>query len=111
VDMFDSVFPTRIARHGVALTWNGRINLRAAKYRYDMRPIDEGCSCYTCKTFTRSYIHHLLSRKEVLGQILLTIHNIRFMIDFMGRVRESIENGEFEKFKREFLESYGGGKR
>jgi queuine tRNA-ribosyltransferase len=111
VDMFDSVFPTRIARHGVALTRKGKINLRAAKYRYDTTPIDEECSCYTCTTFTKSYIHHLLSKKEVLGQILLTIHNIHFMVDFMKRVRESIENGEFEKFKREFLESYGGGSR
>ncbi len=108
VDMFDSVFPTRVARHGVALTYNGKLNLRAAKYRYDTRPIDESCKCYTCKTFTRSYIHHLLSKKEVLGQILLTIHNINFMIDFMKKLRRSIMEEKFEKFKESFLKSYGG---
>ena len=109
VDMFDSVFPTRLARHGVALTWNGKINLRAAKYRKDMRPVDENCSCYTCETFTRSYVHHLFSRKETLGQILLTIHNINFMVDFMRKIRDSIKEGKFEKFKRDFLKRYGGG--
>ena len=109
VDMFDSVFPTRLARHGVALTWSGRINLRAAKYRKDMRPIDDSCGCYTCRTFTRSYVHHLFSRKEILGQILLTIHNVKFMVDFMKKVRESIREGKFEEFKRDFMRRYGGG--
>ncbi len=108
VDMFDSVFPTRVARHGVALTYDGKLNLRAAKYRHDLRPIDESCSCYTCRTFTRSYIHHLLSKKEVLGQILLTIHNINFMIDFMEKLRRNIMEGKFEKFKEDFLNRYGG---
>ncbi len=108
VDMFDSVFPTRVARHGVALTWNGRLNLRAAKYRCDTRSLDEKCSCYTCRTFSRSYIHHLLSKKEVLGQILLTIHNINFMIEFMKKLRSSTMEGKFEKFKKDFLKLYRG---
>lgn len=108
VDMFDSVFPTRVARHGVALTHSGKLNLRAARYRHDMKPIDESCSCYTCRTFTRSYIHHLLSKKEVLGQILLTIHNINFMIGFMEKLRRSIMEDEFEKFKEDFLKRFGG---
>jgi len=109
VDMFDSVFPTRLARHGTALTWNGRINVRAARYKLDTSPLDPECSCYTCTNFTRSYIYHLLSRGEVLGQILLTIHNVSFMISFMERVRKSIKRGEFKKFKEEFLRRYRGG--
>ncbi len=109
VDMFDSVFPTRVARHGVALTWNGRLNLRSARYRHDLRPLDGSCSCYTCRTFTRAYIHHLLSRKETLGQILLTIHNVNFMVNFVKKVRQSIREGSFEEFKEEFLRAYLGG--
>ncbi len=108
VDMFDSVFPTRLARHGTALTWNGRMNLRSARYRYDTRPIDENCSCETCTSFTRSYVHHLLSRKEILGQILLTIHNLSFMKSFIDEVKSSIKEGRFESFKEEFLSRYRG---
>ena len=108
VDMFDSVFPTRLARHGSALTRNGKLNLRSAVYRYDRRPIDESCDCYTCETFTRSYINHLFSRKEVLGQILLTIHNIRFMMRFMEDIRRSLKEGNFEEFKEQFVASYKG---
>ncbi len=109
VDMFDSVFPTRIARHGAALTWKGRINIRSAKYRMDKTPLDPECSCYTCRNFTRSYINHLFSRGEVLGQILLTIHNVSFMIDFMDKVRKSISEGRFEEFKERFLREYSNG--
>ena len=108
VDMFDSVFPTRLARHGTALTRSGKLNLRSARFRYDTRPLEESCDCYTCRNFTRSYIHHLLSRKEVLGQILLTVHNLRFMVRFLEKIRESLEEGNFGEFKAEFLSSYGG---
>ncbi len=107
VDMFDSVFPTRLARHGTALTRFGRLNLRSAVYRNDLSPIDETCDCYTCRTFTRSYVNHLFSKKETLGQILLTIHNIRFMTRFMKKIRENLKEGTFKQFKDEFLISYG----
>ena len=103
VDMFDSVFPTRLARHGAALTWQGRINIRSARYKKDLSPLDESCSCYTCKTFTKSYLYHLFSRKETLGQILLTIHNITFMIEFMRRVRKAIKEGCFREFKERYI--------
>ncbi|PLV60361.1 tRNA guanosine(34) transglycosylase Tgt [Thermotoga sp. KOL6] len=109
VDMFDSVFPTRIARHGTALTWKGKLNLKASYNKKSLEPIDRECGCYTCNNFTRSYIHHLISRGEVLGQILLTIHNVNFMISFMREIRRSIENGTFGEFKSRLLEAYLGG--
>jgi len=109
VDMFDSVFPTRIARHGTALTWNGKLNLKASYNKRSLEPVDERCGCYTCKNFTRSYIHHLFDRGEVLGQILLTIHNINFMISLMKEVRRSIEDGTFNELKSRVVEVYSSG--
>lgn len=107
--MFDSVFPTRIARHGTALTWNGKLNLKASYNKRSLEPVDERCGCYTCKNFTRSYIHHLFDRGEVLGQILLTIHNINFMISLMKEVRRSIESGTFKELKSKVVEVYSSG--
>nr|WP_041446566.1 tRNA guanosine(34) transglycosylase Tgt [Pseudothermotoga thermarum] len=106
VDMFDSVFPTRLARHGTALTWEGRLNVKASRYKMDKRPIDEKCSCKVCRNYTRSYIHHLIDREETLGGILLTYHNLYFMMDFMKRLRESILQGTFGSFKEEVLKAY-----
>jgi queuine tRNA-ribosyltransferase len=109
VDMFDSVFPTRIARHGTALTWKGRLNLKASYNKRSLDPVDEQCGCYTCKNFTRSYIHHLIDRGEVLGQILLSLHNVSFMISFMDEVRRSIEEGTFREFKGKMIDVYSSG--
>lgn len=106
IDMFDSVFPTRVARHGLAVTWNGKFNIRAARFKYDKEPLDNNCSCYTCKNFSKGYIRHLFDRQEVLGQILLTIHNIHFMMDFGEKLRESIERDSFEKFRGGVKKSY-----
>ncbi|MCX7653456.1 MAG: tRNA guanosine(34) transglycosylase Tgt [Fervidobacterium sp.] len=106
VDMFDSVFPTRVARHGLAVTWNGKFNIRSAKFKYDKTPIDEKCNCYTCRNFSKAYIRHLFDRKEVLGQILLTIHDVHFMMEFGQKMRESIESGTFDKFKKEVVVAY-----
>jgi len=106
IDIFDSVLPTRVARHGQALTWKGKMNIRAARFKFDKSPVDEGCSCYTCKNFSRSYIRHLFDRGEVLGQILLTIHNLHFMMDLSRKIRESIENDSFEKLRGEVLKHY-----
>jgi len=111
VDMFDSVFPTRLARHGAALTWKGRINVRASKYRFDKNPLDEECDCYVCKNFTRSYIQHLLDREEVLGQMLLTYHNIRFMMSFVSKMRKFILKKKFPEFKEKILSVYEKGVR
>ncbi|MBO8161594.1 MAG: tRNA guanosine(34) transglycosylase Tgt [Thermosipho sp. (in: Bacteria)] len=106
VDIFDSVLPTRVARHGQALTWKGKKNIRAAKFKFDKAPIDENCTCYTCRNFSRSYIRHLFDRGEVLGQMLLTIHNLHFMMDLSKKIRESIENDTFENLRGEVLKYY-----
>jgi len=106
VDMFDSVFPTRIARHGTALTSYGRLNVRSSKFKTDRSPIDMNCDCFVCRRFSRAYIHHLFDRKEVLGGTLLSFHNIRFMMNLMKRIRESILKGSFKLLKKEVLELY-----
>jgi len=106
VDMFDCVYPTRVGRHGVAMKWKGKLNMRSAVYKEDKNPIDERCGCYTCRNFSRAYIHHLITRKEVTGMTLLTIHNLWFMKDFMQEMRESILKGTFSRFKEEVLSSW-----
>lgn len=106
VDMFDSVFPTRLARHGTALTFKGRLNIKSARFKDDLDPIEEGCDCIACKNYTRSYIHHLFDRGETLGGILLTNHNLRFMMRFMERLRRSIYDGTFVDLKKEVINSY-----
>ncbi len=107
VDIFDSVFPTRNGRHGTAITSEGMLNLRKAEFKNDMRPLDNECQCYTCENFTRAYLHHLLREKEILGMHLLSLHNVCFMIQFMKRLREEIEQGNLEKFKKEMERIYG----
>jgi queuine tRNA-ribosyltransferase len=99
VDMFDCVIPTRIARNGSAFTMNGRIPIKAGRFKMDNSPVEEGCTCYTCKNFTKSYIRHLLNAKEILGVQLLTIHNIHRYMDFMKQLRESIKNDTFDEFR------------
>ncbi|OYT59189.1 tRNA guanosine(34) transglycosylase Tgt [Euryarchaeota archaeon ex4484_178] len=100
VDVFDSVYPTRNGRHGTALTWKGRVNLKKSEYRNDHRTLDEDCSCYTCENFTRAYLYHLIKEREILGMRLLTLHNICFMQEFMERIREEINQGNIEKFRK-----------
>lgn len=106
VDMFDCVLQTRIARNGTALHPTGKIVVRNAAYAEDFSPIDDTCDCYTCRNFTRAYIRHLVKADEILGATLLTIHNIRFSVRLMERIRESILNGDFPEFKRDFLQKY-----
>lgn len=105
IDIFDCVYPTRVGRHGTAMTWTGRLNVKSAVYRMDPRPVDEKCDCYTCKNFSRGYIHHLFNRKEALGMILLSIHNLYFMNQFVRKIRDAIQEGRFQDFKQEFLSS------
>src|SRR2546428_8772001 len=81
VDMFDCVLPTGTARTGSALTWEGRLNLRNAQFARDQRPLDETCDCAACRTFTRAYIRHLVNQSELLGHRLLTLHNLRFVLE------------------------------
>ena len=101
VDMFDCVIPTRIARHGTAITRSGNIAIKAAKYAFDQGPVEEGCECYCCRTFSRSYVRHLLACGEILGLRLLTIHNVWALNRFMADMRAAIAAGTFGEFRRE----------
>ena len=106
IDMFDCVLPTRIARNGSLFLDSGRINITNATFRYDDRPIDLSCSCYTCSQHSRAYIHHLFRAKEFLAYRLASIHNLNFIINLMKEIRQSILSEEFDKFKKEFLSKY-----
>ena len=90
VDMFDCVLPTRTARMGTAFSSQGRMNMRNARFIHDFGPLDENCTCPTCQTHSRSYIRHLVKQNEMLGSILLSIHNLHFLIDLMNRAREAV---------------------
>ena len=93
IDLFDCVYPTRLARHGTFLTSQGELNISKASYRADKKPIMKNCSCYVCKNFTRAYLHHLFKAKEMLGHRLATIHNLHFMFDFFKKIRQDIKDG------------------
>jgi queuine tRNA-ribosyltransferase len=103
VDMFDCVLPTRTARTGSALTWEGRLNLRNARFARDPGPLDEGCACPACTRFTRAYIRHLVNQEEILGLRLLSLHNLRFLIDLVAAARKAIERGAFETWRADAL--------
>lgn len=107
IDMCDCVLPTRIARNGTAMTWNGKVVVRNAIYERDFSPLDSECDCYTCKNYTRSYIRHLVKTNEILGVRLLSIHNLTFLTNLMKRVRIEIENDNLLSFKNEFYKKYG----
>ena len=106
IDIFDCVLPTRLARHGNALTRNGRLNIRNAKHIKDLTPIEEDCDCYTCKNFTKSYIRHLIVSGEAFGQRLISIHNIRFLTKLMEDIRLHIEKDDLLEFREEFVSRY-----
>ena len=108
VDIFDCVAPTRIARHGNAHTKYGKINLRNNKYKEDFTPLENTCDCYACKNFTKAYIRHLIISEEVLGQRLLSIHNIRFLTKLMEDIRSHIETDTLEEFRDLFYKNYYG---
>ena len=98
IDMFDCVLPTRIARNGTIFTAKGRFIVRDAGSAEDERPLDDECDCYACRNFSRAYIRHLLKAGEILGIRLTTLHNVRFMMRFMEKLRQSIEEGAFGEF-------------
>jgi len=108
IDTFDCVAPTRQARNGALYTHSGRLNIKNGGYRMDFTPIDKGCDCYSCKNYTRAYIHHLFRANEILGLTLASIHNERFVVRTVDRIRESIESGIFWDYKKDFLERYYG---
>lgn len=108
VDIFDCVLPTREARHGAALTHNGRLNMRAKKFERDQQPVDDTCTCYACQNFTRAYIRHLLKAKEILGLHLLSIHNLTYLLQLVQTLRQKIYQGEtaFTEFADTTLERW-----
>lgn len=107
VDMFDCVLPTRTARMGTAFSSKGRMNMRNAKFEHDFTPLDHKCDCYTCKNFTRAYIRHLVKQNEMLGSILLSMHNIHFLLDLMRRARAAVIAGNYSEFLSAWLNSEG----
>jgi queuine tRNA-ribosyltransferase len=108
VDIFDCVLPTRLARHNAAFSPGGRLNLMNSTYTRDTRPIDETCSCYACRTFTRAYLRHLISAKEILAGTLLSIHNLHALIQLVKDIRESIIDNTFESKVPEWLAQWQG---
>ncbi|MEI7705567.1 MAG: tRNA guanosine(34) transglycosylase Tgt [Deltaproteobacteria bacterium] len=109
IDMFDCVLPTRTARNGLLFTTRGRLNVKNARFAEDEGPADPGCSCYTCRTFSRAYLRHIFRAGEILALHLNTVHNVHHYLRLMEGAREAIELGRFEPFRRERLESYGRG--
>ncbi|MDR3215463.1 MAG: tRNA guanosine(34) transglycosylase Tgt [Bacilli bacterium] len=107
VDMFDCVLPTRIARHGTAMTSLGRVVIRNAKYKDELIPLDPNCDCPCCQNYTRAYLRHLFNANEQLGQRLVSIHNIAFLHKLVGQAKEAIKNDCFIEFKNSFYQSYG----
>jgi queuine tRNA-ribosyltransferase len=101
VDMFDCVIPTRVARHGTAYTRTGAYPVKGAGYKSDLRPVEEGCTCYCCTNFSRAYIRHLINVGEILGVRLLTIHNMHRYLEFMREMREAIANDSFAEWRKE----------
>lgn len=106
IDTFDCVSPTRVARNGAAYTLDGRINLKAAKYREDFSPLDPDCSCYTCQNYTRAYIQHLFRAKEINAAMLMSLHNEFFIVQLVRQMRASIIDGAFFDFKKSWLARY-----
>ena len=107
VDMFDCVLPTRIARNGTVLTSRGKVVVRNATYERDFTPLDPECDCYACRNFTRAYIRHLIKANEILGSILTSIHNLRFLIHLMEEVRKAILEGRLLEYRSEFYAKFG----
>ncbi|WP_130863797.1 tRNA guanosine(34) transglycosylase Tgt [Bacilliculturomica massiliensis] len=107
IDMFDCVLPTRIARHGLAMTSLGRVNIKNAQYERAFEPLDPNCDCYTCRNYSKAYLRHLYKADEILSSMLLTNHNLYFLVNTMEKIRRSIEEDRFTEYKKEFFDSYG----
>ena len=107
IDMCDCVLPTRLARHGTALTSKGKLVIRNQNFARDRNKLDDECDCYTCKNYTRAYLRHLIKTNEILGMRLLSLHNLRFLTKLMERVRIEIEHDNLLAFREEFYKKYG----
>jgi queuine tRNA-ribosyltransferase len=106
VDMFDCVWPTRVARNGMVMTSQGRINIKNAAYRTQEIALDDQCDCFTCRNYSRAYLCHLFRAQELTSHRLLSIHNIRFLIHLMEQARTAITNGTFLSFKQDVIKQY-----
>ena len=104
IDMFDCVLPTRSGRTGLAFTWNGRINIRNSKYQMDDSPIDENCSNFNLNKYSKNYLNHLFNTNEILGSMLLTLHNINFYQELMSEIRKNIKKGTFDEFHDKYID-------
>ena len=111
VDFFDCVYPSRNGRHGHVYTNHGKLNLFNARFELDERPIEEGCGCPACRNYSRAYIRHLLKAKEMLGMRLCVLHNLYFYNTMMSEIREAIEKGCFQEYKKEKLERMNSGEK
>jgi queuine tRNA-ribosyltransferase len=109
IDMFDCVFPTRVARNGLLFTAKGPIAIKKARFERDFGPIDPECGCRVCRAHSRAYLRHLYKCEEILYAMLASYHNLYFLHDLVGQIRTSIRQGEFSTFKRTFLETYASG--
>ncbi len=106
IDCFDSRFPTKSARHGLLLTWKGKLRILRKEYEKDKNPIDKNCDCFSCKNYSRAYIHHLLKEDENLGKRLATIHNLYFINKLIEKTKEEIKKGTFKEFKNSLFSFY-----
>jgi queuine tRNA-ribosyltransferase len=106
VDIFDSAYPTRMARHGRIFTSTGIVEIDFSKYKQDFSPLDKNCDCFVCKNHSRAYLHHLFKTYEQNGLMLLSYHNTFFIANLMKNIRASLKEGTFEKFKKEFEKNY-----
>ena len=106
IDMFDCALPTRVARNGSMFTPEGRVDISKARYAEQQGPLDETCDCYTCQNYSAAYLRHLFRAKELLGLRLASIHNLRFVLSLMERMRAAIFEDRFESFRREFMDAY-----
>lgn len=106
VDMFDCVLPTRLARNGSAMTSHGKVNIKNARFERDFTPLDHECDCYVCRNYSRAYLRHLFKANEILSSMLLSYHNLHFLVHTMQNIREAIEQDRFTEYKREFYMKY-----
>lgn len=107
IDMFDCVYPTRVARNGMAMTWTGRLVMKNAQFTHDHHVLEEDCGCYACRNgYTRAYIRHLVRANEIFGLRLLSLHNLYFLQEFMRRMRQAILDDRFTEFRSDFFNNY-----
>ena len=107
IDMFDCVLPTRVARNGLAFTSLGRVNIKNSSYAEAFEPLDPNCDCYVCRNYSKAYLRHLYKSNEILSGMLLSEHNLHFLVRTMENIRKAIEEDRFLEYKKEFYDLYG----